>query len=317
MILITGGLGFLGVNLAKHLLDRGGEVLLTRHRNPEVPDILSAHLNKNLHITPMDVTSLPTILEAIKKYKVTSVIHAAGTAERGGTFYQVFGVNVGGTINVLEAARITDVRRITLVSSEGINQGRKDMVPLKEEEFVWVRSDRYIPATKKMEELLLLMYKKEYKMDVLVTRPSRIYGPFYTAGRNPILRMVALAVKGVKEDLTNIDGQESHDFVYVRDCARGIAIVHSAEAPQSDIYNIGYGKLYSFGDVARTLEKIIPGTSFQLGAGESTTITKTEYDINACLDISRIQREFGYVPEYDLEKGLSSLVAWIQDGRYL
>lgn len=317
MILITGGLGFLGVSLAKYLLDNGKKVLITRHRNPHVPNILTPYLEKELQVTPMDVTRLPTILDAIKKHKVTTIIHAAGTSERGGTFYQVFDINVVGTINVLEAARITDVSRMTLVSSEAINQGRKETIPLKEEEFFWVRSDRYIPATKKMEELLFFFYKKEYKIDLLITRPSRIYGPFYTSGRNPVLRMVRAAVKGIKEDFSNVNDRESHDFVYVRDCARAVAMIHLAERPNHDLYNIGFGRLHSYGDVAKTLEKIIPGTFFKLGTGEFATITKTEYDINACLDISRIHEEFGYVPEYDLEKGLSALASWIRDESYV
>lgn len=317
MILVTGGLGFLGVSLAKYLLDNGEKVLITRHRNPNVPDFLAPHLGKNLHVAPMDITCLPTIVEAIKKYKVTSIVHAAGTSERGGTFYQVFDINVMGSINVLEAARLADVGRITFVSSEGVNQGRTEATPLKEEEFFWARSDRYIPATKKIEELLCFMYKKEYKTNVVVTRPSRIYGPFYTSGRNPILRMVKSAVKGIKEDLTNVNGRESHDHIFVRDCARAIATIHLAEKPKFDLYNIGFGKLHSYDDVAQVLQKIIPGGSLQLASGEFTTITKTPYDINACLDISRIKEEFGYVTEYDLEKGISALAAWVRDGSYL
>lgn len=317
MILITGGLGFLGVNLAKHLLDLGQEVLLTRHQNFQVPEILASSLDKGLYIAPMDISDLTTTLDAIKKYKVTSIIHAASSSERRGRLYHAVGVNVIGSANVLEAARLMAVGRVTFISSEGINQGRKDTAPLKEEEFFWVRSDRYIPVTKKMIELLFLIYQKEYKMDLVITRPSRIYGPFYAAGRNPILRMATAAAKGIKENFDDVNAQESHDFAYVRDCVRAVAMIHLADRPKHTIYNIGLGELHSFGDVARTLERIIPGTSLKLGSGELATATKTEYDILTCLDISRINEEFGYVPEYDLEKGLSALVAWIRNGSYL
>ena len=317
MILITGGLGFLGVSLAKYLVDHGQQVLVTRHRNPNIPDILSPHLDKQLHVAPMDITRLPTILDAIKKYKVSSIVHAAGTSEKGGALYQVFEINVVGSINVLEAARLADIRRITFISSEGVNQGRTQTTPLTEEEFFWARSDRYVPVTKKMEELLCFMYNKEYKTDIIVTRPSRIYGPFYTSGRNPILRMVRAAVKGVKDDLTNINALESHDFVYVRDCARVVAMIHLAGKPKHDLYNIGFGQLHSYGNVALVLQKIVPGVCLQLGSGEFATLTKTPYDINACLDVSRIKEEFGYAPDYDLEKGISALVEWVRDGRFL
>jgi len=317
MILITGGLGFLGGNLGKYFLDLGYEVLLTRNRSAQVPDLLTPYVGKGLQIAPVDVTKLTTILDAVGKYKVNSIVHGAAIIEGKGSIYQAMEVNVVGCANILEAARLMGVGRVTFVSSEGINQGRKDATPLKEEEYVWVRSDRYIPVTKKMAELLFFIYQKEYNMNMVITRPSRIYGPLYTAGRNPILRMVTEALKGGKSNFIDVNENESHDFVYVRDCARAIAMIHVAEKPKHDIYNVGLGRLHSFGDVARTLEKIFPGISIKLGTVEVAAITKTEYDIEACLDNSRIQDEFGYVPEYGLEKGLSALAAWLRDGSYV
>lgn len=317
MILVTGGLGFLGVSVGKHLLDLEENVLLTRHRNAVVPNVLLPYLGKNLHIAPMEITSLTTILDAIKKYHVTSIVHAAGTSEKGGSLYQVFDINVIGSANILEAARLMDIGRVTFISSEGVNQGYKQESPLQENEFLCVRSDRYIPATKKIGENLFFIYQKEYGIDVAITRPSRIYGPLYTSGRNPILRMATAAVKGQKDDFTNVNEKESHDLVYVRDCARAVAVIHLAKGLKHRIYNVGLGRLHSFGEVARILEKLIPGTSLKLGKGDFATITKTVLDINACLDISRISEEFGYVPQYDLEKGLSALTTWIRDGSYV
>lgn len=316
MILVTGGLGFLGGNLGRYLLEKGHEVLLTRNRNIEVPTILAPYVGKGLQIAPMDVTSLTTVLDAIKKYKVKSIIHGASIYEGRGTLFQAMDVNVAGTANILEAARLMDVGRVTLVSSEGVNQGRKGTTPLREEEFFWARSDRYIPATKKMAELLCFIYQKEYKMDIVITRPSRIYGPLYTAGRNPILRMVTAVVKGQPTVFNDVNGNEGHDFVYVRDCARAHALIHCTEKPKYDLYNIGLGRHHTLGEVARTLEKIFPGTRIELAARVST-ITKTAFDIEACLDNTRIHEEFGYLPEYDLEKGLAALAAWVKDGTYV
>jgi nucleoside-diphosphate-sugar epimerase len=169
VILITGGLGFLGGNMGVHLLQSGKKVLLTRNRSSEIPAILAPYLGEGLEVTPMDVRSMTTICEAIKKYKVESIIHGVSIYEGRGSLGQAVDVNVTGTQNVLEAARLMNVGRVTFVSSEGVNQGRKGTVPLKEEEFFWVRSDRYIPVTKKMAELLCMMYQKEYKMDIVIT----------------------------------------------------------------------------------------------------------------------------------------------------
>jgi UDP-glucose 4-epimerase len=322
MILITGGLGFIGPKVARHFLDMGKEVLITGHRNLQIPSFLAPYAGKGLQITVMDVADLTTILEAIKKYKVTSIVHAVSVREGRAVLYQTMAVNVTGSANVLEAARLMDVGRVTFLSSEAVYQGRKDMTPLKEEEFFWVRSDRYTPVIKKMGELLFFIYKKEYKLDVVITRLSRIYGPDYPAGR-PITRMIDAALKGGEAGLDDINENEGHDFLYARDCARALAMIHLAQKPRHAIYNIGSGKFTKFSDIARTLEKIFPGSVLKLGKGEFATanaidyVPKTEYDIETCLDISRIKEEFGFVPDYDLEKGLSALVTWVRDGRYL
>jgi len=316
MILITGGLGFLGGNLAKYLLEQGCEVLLTRNRNAQIPDLLTPHMGKGLAVAPMDVTNLSTIVEAIRKHRVTSIIHGASIYEGKGSLAQAVDINVNGTGHILEAARLLDMGRVTFVSSESVNQGRKGDEPLKEEEFIWVRSDRYIPVTKKMAELLCLMYRKVHKMDVVITRPSRIYGPLYASGRNPMLRMVTAVVKGGPTTFNDINGSEGHDFVYVRDCVRAHALIHCARTTKHDIYNIGLGRHHTFHDVACVLEKLYTGSSVRLGEGVGT-ITKTEFDIDACLDNSRIREEFGYQPEYDLERGIGALAAWVKDGSYV
>ncbi len=322
MILVTGGLGFIGPKLAKHFLDTGKEVLAAGHRNLQPPGYLAPYVGKGLHIAAMDVTDLTAILEAIREYRVTSIVHAVSAREGRAKLYQTMAVNVTGTANVLEAARLMDVGRVTLLSSEAVYQGRKGMAPLKEEEFVWVRSDRYTPVIKKMAEHLFFIYQKDYKMDLVITRLSRIYGPDYPEGR-PITRMIAAALRGEQASLNDINGNEGHDLLYVRDCARAIAMVHFAQKPRHEIYNIGSGKLVKFSDVARTFEKLFPGLVLNLGKGEQGTrdaidyVPKTDYDIETCLDISRIKEEFGFVPEYDLEKGLSALIAWARDGIYL
>lgn len=121
MILITGGLGFLGGNLGKYLLDLGHEVLLTRNRSAQVPDLLTPFIGKGLQIAPVDVTKLTTILDAVGKYEVNSIVHGAAIIEGKGSLYQAMEINVVGCANILEAARLMGVGRVTFVSSEGIN----------------------------------------------------------------------------------------------------------------------------------------------------------------------------------------------------
>jgi UDP-glucose 4-epimerase len=315
MILITGGLGFLGANLARHLLEGGRQVLLTHHRNAKIPELVEPFLGRGLAVAPMDISDVTSIGDAIKRHRVRSIVHAAAIDEGTSSLYQAVGVNVMGIANVLEAARLLDVGRVTFVSSEDVNQGHKGRKPIPEEEHVWVRSGHLLPATKKMAEALCFLYRQHYQMDIVVTRPSHVYGPLHTAGRDPILRMVVALVTGGAAVFDDIDAEEGHDFVYVRDCARALAMVHCAEQLRHDLYNIGRGRRHTFGEVAKVLEQQ-SGRKFELATG-IRRITSTEFDSEACLDISRLRDEFDYMPEYDLERGIDALTAWVRDGSYL
>lgn len=318
MILITGGLGFLGCNLAKLLCDAGERVLLTSNRNVEVPPLLSSHLDKNLKITPLDITSLENVSQAIQRFGVTSIIHAAVRSEKGNTsLYQSMRVNVIGTINVLEAARTAGIKRVIFVSSEAVYQGIKDTGPFKEEEKLLITSDRFIPGTKKAGEILCLMYCKEYGMEVISARATRMYGPLYRGIRNLAGHIVEYAAKGIPVALANQDPTEAHDIIYIKDAARAIVFLLKAATLRHRIYNVGSGRLVSLSEFAEAVKKLLPEAEIHLGDGPGPLVsTKTPMDIQNCLDISRICEETGFTPELDPYRGVEHYIEWARHGVY-
>lgn len=318
MILITGGLGFLGVNLAKLLCDSGEKVLATTNRNVAVPSFLAPFVGKNLKIVPLDVTSLDALLHSILEFGVKSIVHAAVRSEKGQTpLYQAVHVNVTGTINVLEAAHRAGIQRVVSISSEAVYQGIKDEAPLKEEERLFITSDRFIPGTKKAGEILCLMYAEQYGMEAVSVRLTRLYGPFYRGIRNLPGLMVEKAAKGWAIDLGNYDPAEAHDFIYVKDATRALTLLLNAPTLRHRIYNLGFGKLASIGEFAEAIKKLLPETEVHLGDSPGPLIsTKTPMDINACVDISRIRAETGFAPEYDPYRGIEHYIHWAKLGIY-
>lgn len=318
MILITGGLGFLGVNLAKVLCDSGESLLLTRNRNAEVPSLIAPFVDRNLKISPLDITSLESISRAIQDFGVKSIVHAAIRSEKGNTpLYQAMHVNVTGTINVLEAAQRAGIKRVLFISSEAVYQGMADATPFKEEERLFITSDRYIPGTKKAGEILCLMYGKEYGMEAASIRLTRIYGPLYRGIRNLPGLMVEAAAKGLPIALGNYDPQEAHDFLYVKDAARALALLLKAPSLRQRIYNLGYGKLTAIQEFADAIKKLLPEAEIHLGDEPgSLTSTRTPMDINACVDISRIREETGFTPEFDPCRAVEHYLKWAQHGIY-
>ena len=318
MIMITGGLGFFGANLAKLLCDAGERVLLTSNRNLEVPPLLAPFVDKNLKITPLDITSFENISRAIQDFSVKSVVHAAIRSEKGNTpLYQAMHVNITGTINVLEAAQRAGIKRVIFISSEAVYQGMTDTTPFKEEEKLFITSDRFIPGTKKAGEILCLMYGKEYGMEAVSVRLTRVYGPLYRGIRNLPGLMVGGAVKGKPIALENYDPEEAHDFIYVKDAARALSLLLKAQSLHHRIYNLGYGKLTSIGEFAEAIKKLLPDIEIHLGDGPGPlTSTKTPMDINTCVDISRLRDETGFTPEFDAYRGVEHYLHWARHGIY-
>ena len=318
MILITGGLGFLGANLARILCDAGEKVLATRNRNSEIPNLLAPFVDKNLSIIPLDITSLDKVSKAVGEFGVTSIVHAAVRSEKGDTsLYQAMNVNITGTINVLEAARIAGIKRVIFISSEAVYQGLKTAQPYEEEEKLLITSDRFIPGTKKAGEILGLMYCKEYGMEVISVRATRMYGPLYLGVRNLAGHMVEKAAKGIPIMLENQDPTEAHDVIYAKDAARAVMLLLKAQTLRHLIYNVGFARLVSLSEFAGAIKKVLPQAEIHLGDGLGPlTSTKTPMDIDACVDISRLSEETGFTPEYDPVRGVEHYIRWARDGIY-
>ncbi len=317
MIMITGGMGFLGASLSKLLCEGGHKILLTVHKQKTLASFLEPYRDKNLFMIPLDITDLEEIEKTIQMYNVRSIIHAASVYEGKGTLYEAMRANIIGTINVMEASARQGVSRITAISTEAVYQGIKQWEPLREDQLLHVESDRYIPGTKRAEENLALLYAAKTNLDIVLVRASRIYGPLSVGTRTPINLMIRSAIEGRACDLLQLDEDEGHDNIYVKDCARGVVMIHTAGKLKHRIYNLGHGQLTTFGQIRDAILHEYPAAQINLGKnlGEVTQ-TKSPLDIDACLDITRIREELGYKSDYGIDKGIRALIAWLRDNHY-
>lgn len=318
MILITGGLGFLGCNLARLLCAADEEVLLTSNRNTEVPFLIAPFLGKNLKVAPLDITARENVSRILEQNGIRAIVHAAVRSEKGNTtLYQAMDVNVTGTINVLEAAHRAAIKRVIFISSEAVYQGMTQVTPLKEEERLLITSDRFVPGTKKAGEILCLMYAHEYNMEAISIRLTRVYGPLYKGIRNLPGHMLETAAKGSPIELANYDPTEAHDFIYAKDAAQALFMLLKAPRLRHRIYNLGYGELTSIGTFADAIRRTLPELPVHLGDGPGPlTSTKTPMDINACVDISRLREEVDFTPQFDPARALEHYLAWTRQGVY-
>lgn len=311
MILITGGGGFLGLNTARELVDRGQNVLLVRRNSFELPSFLSAYADGKIKTAMGDIGETSFLYGIIKKYDVESIIHLASIHEGLGSLHQVFEVNVEGTRKVLEAANVFGLRRVTFCSSIGVYRIITKHQVLHEDLDLPARSDGYISATKKICEQICRLYAKEYGMSIPCVRPSIVWGPMYWSGLQPQQKMIENAVVGNPTDLSHICGQTRKNLVYVRDCARAMSLVHRSPSLKHDIYNISDGETHRLAEFAEAILEFIPDAKISLGSER----TPADVDLPV-MSIERIREDLGFTPEYDLRRGMKAYIDWLRHGGY-
>lgn len=314
MILITGGGGFYGRNIARFLVDQGKEVLLLQRSPYEVPSFLTPFWDKQVKGVRGDVQSLPFLMGLVKDYHVESIIHLAGVSRAAKlAVHEIIQVNVHGTVNVLETARILGLRRVTFASSNTVYHGMRNPPkgPYREDLDLPVISPAagFIPYTKKAAEQLCLLYAKEYNLGVCLIRGGNGYGPGSHRSNPPDI-LVPDAVQGKRVDFSHVPENSTLAPVYSKDLAKGYGLVHLSESPKHFIYNISSGNMYTFSELVGMIKDLVPGAEIRLGPSSKEG---TPY----CPSIERAKDDVGYVPEYpDLKKGISAYIDFLTCGRY-
>lgn len=315
MILITGGMGFIGLHAARKFLDAGENVVITRFRTWRAPGFLKEEFGKRVMVESLDTTSPFDCLSLVRKHNVDSIVHLAMPGLGALSPAEDFRVNMLGLINLLEAARVTRVRRISIGSSVTVYGGLAG--PFREDQALQVESASATGAFKKAFEILALHYGDRTKLEVIVLRIGVIWGPLYHSMLNMPSRMVHGAMKGGTVDLTQVAGvpagpsceEDEADLCYVKDCAKAIQMVHMAAKLNHRVYNVGSGRAASNAQLSQAVLKAIPGVRIILQAGKSASFRS-----NAYLDLSRITADTGYKPEFTLETGVADYVAWLNAG---
>jgi UDP-glucose 4-epimerase len=307
MILITGGLGMIGLHTARNLLDMGEDVVLTQYRVPRIPDFLKDELGKRAHIEQLDIMDGEKLLEIGRRYKITGIAHLAAPGLGALSPSDDFRMNTQGLLNVLVAAEAWDIQRTGLASSIAVYAGVK-RGPFREDQPLRLFGGNHVEAYKKTFEILGSHYTHRIGLGVLCLRIGGIYGPMDHNLFNIATRFLHMALG---RDVPNWPGElfaeDANDLCYVRDCARGIALLLTAGALNHETYNVASGVASSVGQVAALIQARFPDASLPVTPGYGPN-----HRHEALMDISRIREDTGYQPQFTLEQSIDDFIDWLK-----
>jgi len=308
MILITGGLGFIGLHTAHSLLDLGEDVVLTQYRVAREPEFIRDELGKRVFIEQLDATDGEKLMEIGSRYKITGIIHMAtpglGALDAAGDYK----VNMYSLINCLEAAEAWGVKRLGIASSITVYNGVNDG-PFEEDMPLRTTPTNPVEAYKKAYEITSTHYALRTGLDIALLRMGYVYGPIYHSMGNAMSRLVHAAVKGVAPELrAELYEDDAQDYTYVKDCGRAVALLQVKDKLQYQTYNIGGGRAASNKEIAAAIRRHYPDAQLPMQPGASAQ-RKDPY-----MDLSRIKGEVGYEPEYPVHKAVDDYIAWLKAG---
>jgi len=299
-ILVIGGAGFIGSNIAKHLLELG--------HAPVVLDDLSSGYRQNLipgvRFVEADVRDGDVVAHAAKGCQV--ILHlAASVGNKRSLDHPLVdaAINILGTLNALESARLNGIDRVVFSSSAGIF-GELKTLPIAENHPQ--DPDSPYGVSKLAAEKMCLVYNKVYGMHNVCLRYFNVFGPHqrYDAYGNAIpifaqrvLRHEALTIYG--------DGEQTRDFVNVRDVVDA-NIQAALTSGVQGVFNIGSGTRITINELVRLIQEV---AGIQAGV---VFVPPRSGDVRHSLaDIRAAQAAFGFKPQVALEQGLAEYWRWI------
>jgi UDP-glucose 4-epimerase len=308
MILVTGGMGFIGLHLAEALLQRGESVVITCYRQHRIPEFLAEHVGKRLFVEPVDVLNLESLRAAGRKHAINGIAHLASPPMRC-PVADGLRANVLGLLNVLEAGQELEVRRILLASSIAIYAGVQSE-QWREDEPLPLASPYPMTAYKKQFETIGDYFAARTGMSIVSVRITA-YGPLARGLHFFPARTVHAAVKGAPfPDPTAAEAlpyaEDAMDFAYATDVAEAMAQLQLATALSHTVYNIGGGRSWTNREIAEAVRKAVPGAVIRLQPGRSGQ------HAYPALDLTRLKSDTGWEPRYSLETGIAEYVAWLQ-----
>jgi nucleoside-diphosphate-sugar epimerase len=313
-ILITGA-GLIGAHAARHAVDAGNKVVLY-DLSPNRSYIHEIVGKDRVDVVAADIRDLPALLSALERCAVDTLVHTAGLIGSRVQENSYTGAtnNILGTINVLEAARLRQLRRVVYISTFGVYDRSKIDDSVVRESHPLGGHNLYA-TTKVCSEQLVHAYAALYKLNTAILSPGGVFGRgFYVGGSTVGKIMRDLAFNIIKGEPITLDASTYglNEYVYGKDVGLAVFLACQKDNLKRRIYNAGTGVVTGPEELAQTVRAISPSINVTVSGAAKADKSKI-----LPLDLSVSKAELGYAPRYSLKEALKDYMdeLWSEGSR--
>ncbi|HEY8774928.1 MAG TPA: GDP-mannose 4,6-dehydratase [Gaiellaceae bacterium] len=308
--LVTGAGGFIGSTVVENLVRAGAQVRAFIRYNSRNDfgslELCGADVLDEVEVFTGDLANPEAVSGAVEGSEI--VLHLGALipipySYRHPREYEV--ANVVGTLNVLQAVRAADVKRLVHVSSSEV-YGTARTAPITEEHPLNAQSP--YAATKTAADQLAISYWHSFETPVVVARPFNTYGPRQSA------RAVipAIVTQALSRDVIELGATSpTRDFLYVEDTAAGLARCAIVDGVEGETYNLGTGTEIS---IAEVVEHVLRSVGRDLPVVErDQRLRPDSSEVERLVaDSSKARSALGWAPQVSFDDGLQRTIEWIR-----
>lgn len=323
-LLLTGGAGFIGSNLIRHIIEQPA---ITRLINLDcltyaghLENLAGVDRHPKYLFERVDLRAKEEVVRVVQQHAITHVLHLAAEShvDRSisgpGDFIQT---NIVGTFNLLEACRVAwqadaGKHRFHHVSTDEV-YGSLGPTGYFAETTPYAPNSPY-SASKASSDLLVRAYHHTYGLPVVITNCSNNYGPYQFPEK--LIPVVIQSCLNRKSIPVYGDGMNVRDWLYVRDHAGALwtVLTHGRDG---ETYNIGGHNEWANLRIVELICDLVDEMKPELGGGTRKLITfvkdRPGHDRRYAIDASKMERELGWKPAHTFEQGIRETVRWYLD----
>jgi len=304
-ILVTGGAGFIGSELVKQLVERGADVFVIDNLVNGKKENLVGIDSATMQLFIGDIRNKELMSTLLNKVDIIFHLACLGVRHSIHSPRENHEVNATATLQLLATARSVGVKRFVYVSSSEI-YGTARIVPMTEEHPAYPMT--VYGSAKLAGDCYTRAFYETYDFPTVVIRPFNSYGPHchHEGDSGEVIPKFLLRCLAGRPMIVFGDGDQTRDFTFVSDTARGIIEIGCAKETIGGTFNLGSGKEHSIKELAREVAKVLEVTEPRVDYIDS----RPGDVLRLYADSSKIENLIGFKPIVSLNEGLLQLKKW-------